>query len=79
MLPSMLSIVSKWYTGARCEQNEKAQYTVLIASHSDGFLSLESRDDLSRGKGYPAAAIQGKTVKQLLFDLAEAHLHELER
>lgn len=26
-----------------------------------------------------AAAIQKKTVKQLLFDLAEAHLQELER
>ena len=26
-----------------------------------------------------AAAIQRKTVKQLLFDLAEAHLQELER
>jgi hypothetical protein len=33
----------------------------------------------SRGKGYSAAAIQWKTVKQLLFDLAEAHLQELER
>ena len=26
-----------------------------------------------------AAAVQHKTVKQLLFDLAEAHLQELER
>jgi porphobilinogen deaminase len=26
-----------------------------------------------------AAAVQRKTVKQLLFDLAEAHLQELER
>lgn len=26
-----------------------------------------------------AAAVQEKTVKQLLFDLAEAHLQELER
>lgn len=26
-----------------------------------------------------AAAVEGKTVKQLLFELAEAHLKELER
>jgi hypothetical protein len=33
----------------------------------------------SLGKGYSAAAIQRKTVKQLSFDLAEAYLQEMER
>ena len=33
----------------------------------------------SWGKAYSSVAIQWKTVKQLLFDLAEAHLQELER
>ena len=41
--------------------------------------ALGSVGAFSRGKGYSAAAIQRKTVKQLLFDLAEAHLQELER
>jgi hypothetical protein len=41
--------------------------------------TLGSLGAFSQGKGYSAAAIQRKTVKQLLFDLAEAHLQELER
>ena len=41
--------------------------------------ALGSVGAFSRGKGYSAAAIQRKTVKQLLFDLAEGHLQELEK
>ncbi|NOT95223.1 MAG: hypothetical protein HOP00_02780 [Nitrospira sp.] len=41
--------------------------------------ALGSLGAFLRGKGYSAAAIQRKTVKQLMFDLAEAHLQELER
>ena len=58
------------------------------------FANMPSRKDQSDSKGTwivkdvprelmhrmkVAAAIQRKTVKQLLFDLAEAHLQELER
>lgn len=48
-------------------------------SHSTGTWIVKDvpRDLMHRVK--VAAAIQEKTVKQLLFDLAEAHLQELER
>jgi hypothetical protein len=42
-------------------------------------LALGSLGDFSRKNRYSEAAIHRKTVKQLLFDLAEAHLQELER
>lgn len=53
--------------------------STLLEMVALGPYPIGSLGAFSLGKGYSAAAIQRKTVKQLSFDLAEAYLQEMER